>query len=177
VRLTTPLSPAIHLGADRILAIGVRYRRTAAEADALDLSARDRAVSLSEIGGVLLNAVFLDSLDSDLERAERINGTLSAMSAEQRRRLAQPLRKIPVLALRPSRDLGRLAVEEYHRFPRTLRHLLRGIGASGERGWDLLSYLAFERSYIETLMDLGYHDTSARAAEIAGFLGARALAA
>jgi NTE family protein len=173
IRLTAPLSPAIHLGADRVLAIGVRYPRSAEEVGAINHRAAAEPPTLSQIGGVLLNAVFLDSLDSDLERMERINGTLSAMPAEQRRRLRQPLRHIPVMALRPSRDLGRLGADRYARLPLALRHLLRGIGATGEGGWDLLSYLAFEPTYVGRLLELGYDDARAHRAELEAFLEPR----
>jgi NTE family protein len=177
VRLTAPLSPAIHLGAQRIVAIGIRYARSPMETTSLNLPVFQTPPTLSEIGGVLLNAVFLDSLDSDVERTERINATQALLTEDQRARSQQPLRQIPLLVLRPSRDLGRLAIEQYHRLPRTLRHLLAGIGATGERGWDLVSYLAFEPVYLETLMDLGYQDTYARRAEVETFFEADALAA
>jgi NTE family protein len=169
VRLSAPLSPAIHLGAERVLAIGIRYARPPEETVAINQSDAHKNPSLSEIGGVLLNAVFLDSLDSDMERLERINATLSLLTDEQYARLKHRLRPIPLLALRPSRDLGRLAIEQYERFPRMLRHLLRGIGATGETGWDLVSYLAFEPAYIERLIELGYQDTLARRAEVEAF--------
>lgn len=169
VRMTAPLSPAIHLGAERIVAIGIRYARTAAETDVLNRAAPHPKPTVSEISGVLLNAMFLDSLDTDVERMHRINATLSLLSAEQYARMQHPLRPIPLLVLRPSRDLGRLAVEQYRHFPRTLRYLLRGIGATGETGWDLVSYLAFEPTYIARLMELGYDDTRSRRAEIDAF--------
>ncbi len=170
VRLSDPLSPAIHLGAERLVAIGIRYARTPAETDALNRAEkRHRPPMISEISGVMLNAIFLDSLDADAERLERINAMLSLVPREQRMSMRNPLRRIPLLALRPSRDLGSLAVEEYRSFPRTLRHLLRGIGATGESGWDLVSYLAFEPAYVERLMDLGYEDTIARKDEVEAF--------
>jgi NTE family protein len=169
VRLSAPLSPVIHLGAERILAIGIRYARTPAETIALNQTGRRANPSVSDISGVLLNAIFLDSLDSDVERSERINATLSLLTREQHGRLRHPLRRIPLLVLRPSRDLGSLAIEQYQRFPKTLRHLLRGIGATGESGWDLVSYLAFEPAYIERLIELGYEDTHARGADIDAF--------
>jgi NTE family protein len=169
VRLSAPLSPAIHIGAQRLVAIGIRYARTPDETNALNRSGPRGRPTVSEISGVLLNAIFLDSLDSDVERMERINATLSLLSDEQYARMKHPLRSIPLLVLRPSRDLGSLAIEQYRRFPRTLRHLLRGIGASGESGWDLVSYLAFEPAYIERLMELGYDDTLSRRREVESF--------
>ena len=82
----------------------------------------------------------------------------------------RPQTRSGALALRPSQDLGRLAGDQYDNFPRTLRDLLRGIGATGASGWDLISYLAFEPGYIDRLLELGYRDTIARKAEIAAFL-------
>lgn len=82
------------------------------------------------------------------------------------------LRSIPVLALQPSQDLGRLAIDQYDEFPRVVRCLLRGIGATGERGWDLVYYLAFEPGYTRRLLELGCSDVMARRDELASFLSA-----
>jgi len=172
VRLSAPLSPAIHLGAERLVAIGIRYARTPEETNALNQTGPRPNPTVSEISGVLLNAIFLDSLDSDVERMLRINATLSLLTLDQHVQLKHPLRRIPLLVLRPSCDLGSLAVEQYKRFPKTLRHLLRGIGAAGESGWDLVSYLAFEPAYIERLMELGYDDTRARRDDVDAFFSA-----
>jgi NTE family protein len=171
VRLNAPLSPAVHLGAERILAIGVRYLRSAQETG--KLSYLDHAApSLSEIGGVLLNAVFLDSLEGDVELLERVNRTVSLIAPLERRKLIPPLRQIPILVLRPSEDLGSLAVRQHEHFPRALRYLLRGIGVTHERGADLLSYLAFAPEYISKLLELGYRDTLARSADVEHFFAA-----
>jgi len=170
VRMNAPLSPAIHLGADRVLAIGVQ------NVPPVDLPPeRARNVNRewlppSEIAGVLLNAVFLDSLEADVERLERVNYTMQFIPPEQHGTNSQPLRAVPALVLRPSQDLGALAADQYDRFPRMLRYLLRGIGATGETGADLLSYLAFEPEYVNRLMDLGYADTMRRRLEIEAFL-------
>jgi NTE family protein len=169
VRMTTPISPAIHLGAEKILTIGIRYYRTVEQTVAMNRDIVADSLSVSEIGGVLLNAVFLDSLDSDMERLERMNRTLAFVPEPERRRLPESLRRIPALALRPSKDLGRLAADQYEKFPVMLRHLLRGIGASGDTGWDLLSYLAFQPGYVGKLIELGYEDTLARRGEIQAF--------
>lgn len=169
VRMIYPMSPAIHMGADRIVAISVRHLRSPAEtARAVADSATDQ-LPLSEIAGVLLNAVFLDSLDSDLERLVRINRTLALIPRERLGKSDLDLRPLPALVLRPSQDLGKLAADEYHRFPSMLRYLLKGIGATGHAGEDLLSYLAFEPIYIRRVMDLGYQDTLARRAEVEEF--------
>jgi NTE family protein len=169
VRMIYPMSPAIHLGAERIVAISVRHLLAPAETAREEASAQTDSLPLSEIAGVLLNAVFLDSLDSDLERLVRNNKMLALIPRERLSRSELDLRPIPALVLRPSQDLGKLAADEYHRFPAMLRYLLKGIGATGHAGEDLLSYLAFEPIYVKRVMDLGYSDTMARRAEIEEF--------
>jgi NTE family protein len=169
VRMIYPMSPAIHLGAERIVAISVRHLLAPAETAREEASAQTDSLPLSEIAGVLLNAVFLDSLDSDLERLVRNNKMLALIPRERLSRSELDLRAIPALVLRPSQDLGKLAADEYHRFPAMLRYLLKGIGATGHAGEDLLSYLAFEPIYVKRVMDLGYSDTMARRAEIEEF--------
>jgi NTE family protein len=175
VRMYYPMSPAIHLGAERIVAISQRYLRPPAESDAREGrgngngSGRPR-MPMSEIAGVLLNAVVLDTLDSDLERLNRINRTLQLVPRNRLENRELDVRPLPALVLRPSQDLGKLAADEYHRFPTMLRYLLGGIGATGHAGEDLLSYLAFEPIYVRRVIDLGYADTIARRDEIAEFL-------
>ncbi len=170
VRLPYPMSPAIHLGADRILAVSVRYLpppAAAADAERKDVA---RWLPVSEIAGVLLNAVFLDAIDADYERLQRTNRTLAAIPRERLSRADLDVRPVQALVLRPSQDLGRLAADEYGRFPGMLRYLLRGIGARGDTGEDLLSYLAFEPVYIRRALELGYADTMARRDEVEAFL-------
>ena len=170
VRMSAPTSPAIHLGADKLIAIGIRYARTGEQTVLLNEQLRAERVSLAEIAGVLLNAVFLDSLEADLELLARINQAMALVPTTDRERMPEQLRPLAALALRPSQDLGRLAGDQYASFPRTLRYLLRGIGATGASGWDLISYLAFEPGYVDRLLELGYRDTLAREAEVAAFL-------
>jgi NTE family protein len=168
VRMVYPMSPAIHLGADRILAVSVRHLRPPAETAERQARARTDRLPVSEIAGVLLNSVFLDSLDSDLERLDVMNRTLALVPREKLGRDLD-VRPIPALLLRPSQDLGKLAADEYERFPAMLRYLLKGIGASGQAGEDLLSYLAFEPVYVQRVMELGFADTMARRDEIEDF--------
>lgn len=172
VRMHAPMSPAIHLGAERLLAIGIRYARTPEQTSRLNDEARSDRLAVADIAGVLLNAVFLDSLEADLELLEHVNQLVAHVPVERHRDIPGRLRSIPALAIQPSQDLGRLAVDQYDEFPRLVRHLLRGIGATGERGWDLLSYLAFEPVYTSRLLDLGHSDVMARRAELTGFLAA-----
>jgi NTE family protein len=169
VRMVYPMSPAIHMGAERIVAVSVRHLHTPTETAQREVDEKVDSMPLSEIAGVLLNAVFLDSVDSDLERLNRVNRTIALVPREKLDSLG--MRPIPALVLRPSEDLGKLAADEYVRFPRMLRYLLKGIGASGHAGEDLLSYLAFEPTYVGRVMELGYDDTMARKDEVAEFLG------
>lgn len=168
VRLTSPLSPAIHMGADRILAIGIRHQR----AEDLNLKLNQKGsmpeVTLVDVAGVMLNAAFLDALDLDVERMQRINETAASLAQDG---LAHPsgLRNIPLLVIRPSQDLGTLASEEFNHFSNMLRYLLKGIGASMQKGWDLLSYIAFDQAYTRHLMELGEADATARRDEIVAF--------
>jgi NTE family protein len=169
IRMTSPLSPAIHLGADKILAIGIRYARSDEYTLEINQTQKMSHVSAADISGVLLNAAFLDTLESDIERMDRINQTLALMPEELRKNHPQKLRSIPILTIRPSIDLGTLASEQFHLFPRILRYLLKGIGASDQQGWDLLSYLAFDKTYTGCLLDLGYRDALAMEEEILEF--------
>ncbi len=169
VRLTAPLSPAIHMGAEKILAVSVQHRRSDSLTVAMNRQGIMTDISLIDIAGVMLNAVFLDALELDAERMQRINDTAKILTQEGRPHPFH-LRNIPLLVVRPSQDLGTLASEQFDRFPRSLRYLLKGLGASREKGWDLLSYLAFNEAYTQPLIQLGYTDVLARREEIQRFL-------
>ena len=168
VRMTAPLSPAIHMGAERLLVIGVRRWKEPSELHPGRSPVRREALPPSQIAGTLLNAVFLETIEADVERLEIVNRMVEMIPPERR----EGLKAIPTLVLRPSRDLGQLAADQYRRFPRFLRYVLSGIGAQAESGSDLLSYLAFEPVYVGRLLELGYEDTLARRAEIQEFFGA-----
>lgn len=172
LRLAAPLSPAIHLGADALLAIGTRYSRPVTPASP-DAPARSLTqITAADLAGVFLNAVLLDALEGDLERLERINRSVALLSEADRAAHPDKLRLIHVLSIQPSVDLGTLAFEEFEQLSATLRYMLRGLGASHEKGWDLLSYLAFESAYTRRLLELGLADARRRASEIEGFLEA-----
>jgi NTE family protein len=176
IRLTAPLSTVIHLGAERILAIGTRYARgprevvdrTCGPIGGETGSSETTIPTLAEIGGVLLNALLLDGLEVDVERLERINRTLSLIPAD--RRDQQTLRVIPLTVLRPSCDLGEQTMELLHRVPFPVRHLLKGLGATDHVGWDLLSYLFFDSAYTSKLLQLGYDDTMLERERVERFL-------
>ena len=150
IRQTTPLSPAIHLGANKLLAIGVRHPHGMDRMQHMAfLPAKEP--TLGQVTGVMLNAIFLDSLESDVERLLRINELISEGAHPE-------LRSIPILMIRPSKDLGKLTTNIAADLPPIFRYLLKGIGVSDTEGLDLLSYLAFDVSYTKPLIELGYED-------------------
>lgn len=166
VGLKTPLSPAIRMGASRMLVIGVQNPRgSETEKD----SKRVERASLGDVAGELLNSLFLTSLDADLERLELINRTVAMFTPEQVKKDPDQIRKIPTLLIRPSRDLSCVGKKEFQHFPFTVRYLLKGLGVKNEKGWDLLSYLSFDQVYAAALLDLGYADALAKREEIVHF--------
>ncbi len=169
VRSNAPFSPAIHLGADRVLAIGVRYFRDQVETMELNDQLEMKSIVLSDIVGVMFNSLFLDAIEFDYERLQRINDTVNLLGEVESLRNRTKLKSIPTMLIRPSVDLGALACEQFHHFPGMLRYLLKGIGASEERGADLLSYIAFDKAYTSKLVEIGIKDAYARKKEIRAF--------
>jgi len=164
VRQIAPISPALHLGADRVLVVGTG-RQTA------DASrARSNIYpSLAQVAGHALNSIFLDGLSVDLERLERINRTLKLIPAEKLAEANLPLRPVNVLFISPSQPLERIAARFVHELPATIRFILRPTGAMNRSGSNLASYLLFEESFCRTLIDLGYQDTIAVEKEVRAF--------
>jgi NTE family protein len=163
IRLTAPLSPAVHLGADRILAISTRYARTRLEADQPQVNGYPPP---AQIIGVLFNAIFLDLFDADALTLERVNKMTEALPPE----LRAGYRPVKLIVLRPSRDLGKLANEYEAGLPGAFRFLTRGLGTRETRSNDLLSLLMFQPDYLTRLIELGEADAEAQREGIEGLL-------
>ena len=162
MRQIAPVSPALHLGADRVLIVGTGRQSTD--------QARTRSSvypSLAQIAGHALNSIFLDSLMVDIERMERINRTVRLIPSGATKDLR--LRPIKVLYITPSQPIERIAARFIHELPATVRFVLRPTGALNRSGSNLASYLLFERSFCRALIELGYQDTVAREAEVREF--------
>jgi len=162
MRMLTPLSPAINLGATRILVIGTRDEHPD-PAPQVDMP----YPSLGEIGGYLLDCIFMDTLTADLQRLERNNLVVSRMPADQIGALA--MRKVESLVIRPSRDLRDITQEHMDEIPASVRLLLRSLGGWG-KDWRLASYLLFGPKYCQALMSLGYKDGKQQAEALKNFL-------
>jgi len=166
MRQLAPLSPAIHLGAEKVLVIGAGRMSEKTE--------RQRGESyptLAQVAGHALSSIFLDGLAVDIERMQRINRTLAAIPDEVKQGAGMSLRPIETLVIAPSQRLDYLAAKHAKALPRSVRLLLRGIGAMNKAGGALTSYLLFEQPYTRALIDLGYRDTEARKDEVRAFLG------
>ncbi len=163
MRQLAPISPAIHLGADKVLVIGAGRLLE----PAIDSSAHAQYPNLAQIAGHAMSSIFLDSIAGDVERLNRINQTLSFLTPEQLART--PLRPIEMLSISPSERLDTIASRHIGSLPRPIRLLLGGIGATEVRGAALASYLLFEKSYTTELINLGRKDAMAHKNEILAF--------
>lgn len=165
MRQIAPVSPALHLGADRVLIVGTGRQSAGPKTDA-----RTRSTvypSLAQIAGHALNSIFLDTLMVDIERLERINRTVRLIPRE--RVPDSSLRPIRVLFIAPSQPIERIAARFLHELPWTVRFILTPTGALNRSGSNLASYLLFEQSFCRALIDLGYQDTISRDAEVREF--------
>ncbi|HXR91615.1 MAG TPA: patatin-like phospholipase family protein [Steroidobacteraceae bacterium] len=162
MRQLNPLSPAIHLGADRLLIIGVRARR---QAGVVVDRPETSMPTPGEIFGYMLDTLFTDQVYGDLEQVERINQLVTAAPEA-----ARGLRYVETLMLAPSVDPREIAARHVADIPQGLRALLRVIGGRGASGLQLPSYLMFEASYMRDLIKLGYRDAMEARSQLMAFM-------
>jgi len=175
MRQSSPLSPAVHLGAHKILAIGVGQPQRSTGAADLDAKTFRQKPSLGNIAGHAMASVFNDTLLSDVEQVQSVNQSIQALkrhlSEHHQDELAQslPLREVDVLALQPSESLDALAQAHVHELPKPVHRVLEGLGALKGSGAALSSYLLFEPGFLRALMALGAKDVQSRKDELLAF--------
>jgi NTE family protein len=164
IRLVAPLSPAVHLGADRLLVISTHFEMP--PFCRLRKKTAGPPPSPAVVLGALYDAVFLDQLDQDSEQIERINELLGKLQPQDR----QGLREIETVVIRPSEDVGKLANDFEERLPRAIRYFMRRFGSNEAEEQDLISTILFHQDYIEELLKLGERDAEQHADEISKLL-------
>jgi NTE family protein len=165
MRQTAPISPALHLGATRVLIIGASVIGNPEHPDRAEIGAYP---SLASIAGHTLNSIFLDSMEADLERLKKINDLVAIMPEEMRERAE--IRHVDALVILPSQPIEKIAERYAAELPWTIRLLLRIIGARQQSGATLVSYLLSEKKFCRALIDLGYQDALKQHDEIMKFL-------
>jgi NTE family protein len=166
MRQIAPISPALHLGAERILVIGSARLYNPND----NRTHADEYPSLAQIAGHALNSLFLDTMEADIELLKRINRTVDMIPREVRERSGIELHHVDFFIMTPSESIETIAARHAHHFPGTIKFLLSGVGAFNREGSNLVSYLLFEKSFCRALIDLGYKDTMERKSELLEFL-------
>lgn len=154
MRESAPLSPALHLGANKLLIISVRNPQT--EYDPQNVAAK--YPNLGFVAGYMFDTLFMDRLDSDIERLNRINFALSQTKQVSFKHKDSVLRPVDFLVISPSVDIREIVAKHVSRFPRSMRVLLSGLGAMTKEGRPLTSYLLFDSNFARDLIELGYND-------------------
>ncbi|MDH3977645.1 MAG: patatin-like phospholipase family protein [Gammaproteobacteria bacterium] len=167
MRQATPLSPAIHLGAKRMLVIGVRNEEADPEPGPDDPVPYP---SLGRVAGYMLDALLMDGLSADLERLARLNYIVNEQPGQVLEGEYEALRSIDTMIMYPSQDIREIALRHLHEMPRSVTLLMRALGALNYGGRQLVSYLLFEAGYTRELIRLGYADAMARRVELQDFL-------
>ncbi|MGV8917602.1 MAG: patatin-like phospholipase family protein [Pseudomonas sp.] len=170
VRQSAPISPALHLGANRVLVVGVSGNPRGIETNSpVQRTVMGSQPTLAQIGGHMLNSTFIDSLESDIELLERLNMLSRLLPGEQPVRTLG-LAPVEVLVIAPSQPIDEIAARHRHELPPALRMFLRGPGATKTSGAGVLSYLLFEAGYCSELIDLGRKDAMAQRDQLKKFL-------
>ena len=161
----SPLSPAIHLGAEKIFVVGVDQPKTPMYSH----ENNPHPPTAGTVAGHLLDTIFTDTLQSDIERMERVNRTL-ALIPDSSQKETMGLKNIDSLLINPSLDFNTIAVKYYDKLPLSIRLLLRGAGITNDAESSIVSYLLFEKNYCKELMNLGFNDALERESKIRAFL-------
>ena len=169
MRQIAPISSALHLGATRILVIGVTASEYVNEVHRNDMH---EYPTLAQIAGHALDSIFLDNMDVDLERVKKINDLVAIMPAEMRENTN--LKHVDVMVISPSQPIDKIAERYVRNMPWTIRLLLRLIGVRQHRGVTLVSYLLSEKNFCRALIDLGYKDAMSKREEILALLDMKA---
>jgi len=167
MRHRAPLSAAIHLGADRLLVIGVRDEHPDPEPP---VGMEAAPPSLAHLAGYMLDSLFMDGLYGDLERMTRINLMLEQFGTDRLSAPLQDIRRIDSMVMLPSQDIREVAERHANELPLPVRLLLKGLGATSKDGRQLTSYLLFESGFTRELIELGYRDGLDRRDELEAFL-------
>lgn len=166
IRQMTPLSPALHLGAEKLFIVGLSSQRP----QGVERRTTGLAPSPAQIFGHLLNSVFIDSMSMDMERLLRVNHTVSLLEGHQELCTQTNLKQVDIFMLNPSKSLESIAYQYAHEFPPVLRFLMKGAGGTRQRGMTLATYLLFEPGYCRALIALGYKDALNQREAIKQFL-------
>jgi NTE family protein len=166
IQQLSPISPAIHLGAEKVLIIGVG--RCSSAGAILDTS--EAYPSIAQISGHLFDSIFADTLESDLERIRQVNQMLALIPAKVRERAGLEQREVETWVMNPRQSLEELAAIRVHRLPTSLRLLLRAIGALRDGRASVLSYVLTEEWYCRSLIRRGFRDAMVQRKDIAEFL-------
>jgi NTE family protein len=166
MRHRAPLSPAIHLGADRMLVIGVRDERADPEPPP---DSNPSPPTFAQLGGYMLDTLFMDGLYTDLERVSNLNRIIASAGTE-RLKGVENLRPLHTLVIVPKDDVRAVAQRHAQELPRALRLLLKGLGATSRSGMQLISYLLFESGFTRELIDMGFRDAMTMEEELRTFL-------
>ncbi len=166
VRQLAPISPALHLGADRVLVIGVSSQNNRKTREQVS-----QYPSIAQVVGHVMASSFVDSLEGDLERLNRVNHTISLIPEEVRARDGFSLKPVQVLSISPpGQVIETMALRHVNALPSSIRMFVNGAGATHKSGAGVLSYLLFEAEYCQALIELGYIDAISKRPQIEDFL-------
>ena len=167
MRHRAPLSSAIHLGADRMLVIGVRDEHPDPEPIAESIPVPP---NFAHLAGYMLDSLFMDGLYADLERVTRLNTILEQVGAGELKPPISNLRTLTTLIIVPKEDIRDVAARHASELPRALRLLLKGLGAMNRDGMQLVSYLLFESGFTTELIQMGYRDAMGVKEDLRAFI-------